>query len=86
MPFLWLAVDDPPGPQSDRALIESGAIALLSRLSNSTADPPSASWLGRHADRPEIGHSGLWNVRHVRDGWQPRFLDALARRVEAAPA
>ena len=33
MPFLWLAVDDEPGPQSQRGYIERNAIALLSNRS-----------------------------------------------------
>ena len=30
LPFLWLAVDDPPGRSSQRGVIERGAIGLLS--------------------------------------------------------
>ena len=30
MPFLWLAIDDEPGPNSLRGLIERNSIALLS--------------------------------------------------------
>ena len=32
MPFLWLEVDDPPGPRSRRGYIERNAIALLSAV------------------------------------------------------
>lgn len=32
MPFLWLSVDDEPGPGSVRGYIERNAIALLSKL------------------------------------------------------
>jgi hypothetical protein len=59
MPFLWLAVDDPPSPESERGVIESGSIALLSRLSNPFADPLSEAWLGHWADRAVIRESGL---------------------------
>lgn len=67
MPFLWLPVDDPPGPSSDRSRIEVGTIALLSNLSNPAADRPSLGWIGNHSSREEVAHSGLWNVNHVRN-------------------
>jgi hypothetical protein len=82
MPFLWLGVDDPPGPGSDRAVIEAGAISLLSRRSNPEADPPSPTWLGHCAARETIRSSGLWNVRHVDGRGDPRFLEVLSRRIE----
>src|SRR6202023_1743138 len=40
MPFLWLDVNDPPGPLSDRGTVEAGAIALLSGLGRSQVDEP----------------------------------------------
>ena len=46
MPFLCLAVDDEPGPQSARGFIERNAIALLSNHGKAPLDPPSAQWLG----------------------------------------
>ena len=51
MPFVWLAVDDPPGPMSLRGVIERNTIALLSNLGKPPLDPPSASWRGRACDR-----------------------------------
>jgi hypothetical protein len=77
MPFLWLAVDDPPGAGSDRGVIEAGAIALLSNLDRKPIDPPSATWLGRCAARDAIRRSGLWNVNHVADAPKEDFLTVL---------
>ena len=67
MPFLWLNVDDAPGPDSQRAAIERHAIALLSGGDDggSSLDPPSDGWLGRFSDRDLVRRSGLWNNRHV---------------------
>ena len=81
MPFLWLAVDDPPGPSSDRGVIERGAIALLSAPSSRAADQPSPGWLGRFSDRPAITSSGLWNVNHVGDRIDTTFMDSLERNI-----
>ncbi len=77
MPFLWLGVDDAPGPGSRRALIERNAIALLSGYAESALDPPSPSWLGLHSDRKPVRRSGLWNNRHVDESYDPLFLDVL---------
>jgi hypothetical protein len=46
----------------ERLRIERGLIALLSRH---PLGEPSADWLGRHAEAPEIREVGLWNVQHV---------------------
>jgi hypothetical protein len=83
LPFLWLAVDDPPGRTSHRGVIERGAIGLLSRRANPLADPPSPSWLGLHAVGPEIRTSGLWNVNHVDEPYDPSFLEVLETRIAA---
>jgi len=77
MPFLWLSV---PG-RADRGYLESNSITLLSRLAGGP-DQPSTSWLGRHAERPEIRASGLWNVQHVSGHYEPAFLHRLARLVD----
>ena len=84
MPLLWLAVPDEPGPSSARAVIEAGAIALLSRRSNPTADPPSANWLGGWSSRATVRESGLWNVRHV-DGPTTNLLPTLEQHLSSAP-
>ncbi len=82
MPLLWLAIEDPPGPASDRAYIERNAIALLSGR-GWTIDIPSASWLGRFSPQEVIARSGLWNLNYVGSDYDPRFLDVLARYVDA---
>lgn len=86
MRFLWLPVNDEPGPSSDRGLIERNAIALLSNFGKDALDLPSPSWLGRHCNRPRVRESGLWNANHVDESCDPAFLDHLERLVaEAAP-
>ena len=65
MPFLWINVDDPPSPDSQRAYIERNSIALLSGYGTRTADNPSQRWLGHHSDRERVRLSGLWNNNHV---------------------
>jgi len=82
MPFLWLGVDDAPGPDSDRGVIERGAIALLSEIGKPTLDPPSPDWLGQYCDRPKVQASGLWNNNHVDEVYDPAFLDVMAYWVE----
>ncbi len=84
MPFLWLAVDDPPGPNSLRGEVERNSIALLSNLEKPPLDPPSAGWRGRACDRgsARVRDSGLWNQRHVDEQYDPAFLDALEDLVE----
>ncbi len=78
MPFLWLDVPD----RTARYDIEAGAIGLLSRCSGGV-EPPSAGWLGRYALKTEIGDSGLWNVQHTGERYDPGFLDLMAARVHA---
>lgn len=63
MPLLWVDVPD----RHDRAAIEQACIALLGNRIQPSIDPPSADWLGRHADRNAVRESGLWNVNHVDD-------------------
>ena len=82
MPFLWLDVDDEPGPSSERGLIERNVIALLSSAREPAPDPASAAWLGRFSDRDRVGRSGLWNNRHVDERYSASFLDVMQRRVE----
>ena len=80
MPFLWLDVDDSPGPQSLRGYIERNAIALLSNGGPGSNDPGSTTWLGRWAAAGAIRSSGLWNVNHVGDRYDLAFLDVLLHR------
>lgn len=79
MPFLWIGVDDDPGPTSLRGYIERNAIALLSNYSfrDMPIDPPSATWLGQWAARERLRRSGLWNANHVAEDYAPAFLDVL---------
>ena len=83
MPFLWLEVDDAPGPDSKRGFIERNAIALLSGHNHSEFDEPSTEWLGRYSDRELVRLSGLWNNRHVDEDYAPIFLDDMERWIDA---
>jgi hypothetical protein len=77
MPFLWLAIDDDPGPDSLRGLVERNSIALLSNAGKASADAPSPDWLGLHCSRKQVRASGLWNNNHVDESYAPAFLDDL---------
>jgi len=77
MPFLWLAIDDEPGPDSLRGYVERNAIALLSNYCKEPLDPPSGNWLGRLCNRDRVRASGLWNQNHVDEQYDPAFLDTL---------
>lgn len=85
MPFLWLQIDDEPGPSSDRGYIERNSIALLSSEVARALDPPSATWLGRHSRSPAVQLSGLWNVRGIGDPVEHGFLDRLEHLVSSSP-
>jgi len=88
MPFLWIEVPDPPGPDSLRAYIERNTIALLSNYKKPALDAPSPSWLGAHCNREKVRTSGLWNQNHVDEPYDPAFLDELerlVRKMEGAP-
>ncbi len=77
MPFLWLGVDDPPGPASLRGVIERNTIALLSHAQTPAVDTPSDRWLGGFSDREMVRASGLWNNHHVAEPHDPSFLDEM---------
>jgi len=81
MPFLWLAVSDPAGRESHRGYLEANAIGLLSNCGRYPMHPPSPDWLGRWAESPRVRESGLWNVSHVDQGYDPAFLDLFERYV-----
>ena len=81
MPFLWLDIDDEPGPTSDRGLVERNAIGLLSASTSPAPDTASAGWLGQFSDRARVRGSGLWNSNHVDESYAPSFLDALDEYV-----
>jgi hypothetical protein len=82
LPFLWIDVDDEPGPESDRAYIERNALALVSNYRKDSLDPRNDNWLGRASPRSEISNSGLWNINHVGEQYDTAFLDRLADAVE----
>lgn len=86
MPFLWLAVDDDPGPESLRGVIERNAIALLSNRGRAPIDPPSVAWLGHECNRERVRSSGLWNSNHVDDDYDPAFLDTLQTCIDRMEA
>jgi len=84
LPFLWVSVDDEPGPSSDRADIERNTIALVSNFESEPLDPRNEDWLGKASPCREIQKSGLWNVNHVDEEYDPAFLDRLEDAVDAA--
>ncbi|KTG29016.1 hypothetical protein [Haloferax profundi] len=81
-PFVWLAVDDEPSPESQRASIERNAIALLSHYQRAAVDPRPDGWLGNDSRSEKIRESGLWNVNHVDEEYDPTFLDDLQAAVD----
>ena len=83
MPVLWLEVNDEASPDSDRGYLERNLIALLSGPSG-PLDLPSMNWLGRWSSREAISFSGLWNVNHVYEEYDPNALDVLEKYVESA--
>ena len=82
LPFLWVDIDDEPGPESDRASVERNAIALVSNYEKAAVDARSDGWLGRQSPRDEVAASGLWNIDHVGERYDSAFLDRLADAVE----
>jgi hypothetical protein len=84
MPFLWLDIDDPPGPDSLRGFIERNAIALLSNHERMPFDLASPDWLGHSSGRARVRSSGLWNQQHVEEAHDPIFLDALEELIDAS--
>lgn len=80
---IVVPVLDESGPQSFRGFVERNSIALLS-TEGRRAHPPSARWLGHCAPSKDITQSGLWNVRHVRDGVADDFLERLGQLVSSA--
>lgn len=82
MPFLWLAIDDEPGPASMRGYIERNAIALLSNYGKPAIDPASPNWLGHKCNRDKVRQSGLWNQNHVDENYDPAFLATFQTLIE----
>lgn len=82
LPFLWVKVNDEPGPESDRAYLERNIIALVSNFEKESIDPCSADWLGRYSPREKISDSGLWNINHIEENYDPAFLDRLQKYID----
>jgi hypothetical protein len=76
MPVYWIAVPGPSGSSNRRAYIERNAIALLSNHLD-PVDKASGRWLGNSCPSAEVRGSALWNVNHVNEDYDPRFLDDL---------
>jgi hypothetical protein len=85
LPFLWLSIDDEPGPGSSRGLIEQNVIALASGLQEPVINPSSPSWLGLYSGRDKVRRSGLWNQRHVDENHVPNSLDVQEAAIETQP-
>jgi len=79
MPFIWLEINDEPGPDNLRGYIERNSISLLSNYNRESnpIDPPSKSWLGQWAKSIRVQKSGLWNSNHVDESFDMQFLDTL---------
>jgi hypothetical protein len=80
-PFLPVSLDDEPGPDSDRAVVERTLIARLSNVETESIDPRADCWLGRHSRSREIRASGLWNVAHVGEEHDRSALHLLEDAV-----
>ena len=80
LPFLWVGVPDEPGQSSDRGTLETNSIALLS-TEGLVVDPPGKDWLGHDAPSRAISQSGLWNVDHVGERYDPGFIGRLEEYV-----
>jgi len=83
MPFLWLDIDDEPGPDSARGYIERNSIALLSNYGKPELDAPSSTWLGSSSNRVLVRESGLWNSNHVEEDYDRAFLNDLESLIAA---
>lgn len=86
LPFLWVEIDDAPGLDSDRAYVERNAIALVSNYGRTPIDSRPDDWLGMHNPAEEIHESGLWNVNHVDEAYDPAFLDILKDYINGSAA
>lgn len=86
MPFLWLEINDCPGPKSDRGYIERNAISLLSNWNklgtSGVIDPPSSKWLGLHCKNEKVVKSGLWNSNHVNEEYDREFLKKVSKYIQ----
>lgn len=81
MPFLYLSVEDEPGPNSLRSYIERNSIALLSNYNKGPLDKASEEWLGNKCIREKVSRSNLWNKNHVDENYNPDFLNTFEKLV-----
>lgn len=86
MDFVVLAVDDEPGPRSERAFVERNSIALLSNYARPPLDGASAGWLGRRCGREKVRQSGLWNTQHVDAAYDSSFMENMRTLMEEMKA
>ncbi|MFB6254731.1 MAG: hypothetical protein ABEI06_08980 [Halobacteriaceae archaeon] len=82
LPFLWIKVNDEPGPESLRGYFERNIIGLLSNYNREPIDPRNSSWLGNDSPNAAIRKSGLWNVDHVSEDYDPTFFEKLEMHIE----
>lgn len=83
MQVAWLEVPDPSSADSDRGYLERNFIALLAGPTG-PLDLPSGNWLGRWSTREAVRSSGLWNVNHVYETFDPTSLDVFEQHIEVA--
>ena len=83
MPVVCLEVPDESSADSDRGYLERNFIALLAGPTG-PLDLPSGNWLGRWSTRDAVNNSGLWNVNHVYETFDPTALDVFEQYVEVA--
>jgi hypothetical protein len=81
MSVLWIAVDDQPGPRSDRAFLERNIIALLACRNPQKS---RGGWLGDHSPNENIRLSRLWNVDHIKRNFDERALNVFEDYVDLA--
>ena len=86
LPFLWVDINDEPSADSHRAYIEQNTIALLSNYQQDPVDRRSNGWLGNHSRSEKICESGLWNVNHVDEEYDPAFLTLLEEYINETSA
>lgn len=83
MPFLWLRIEDEPGPESLRGIIERNSIALLSQFDVPRAPLTHVDWLGSFSDRERVQRSRLWNNNHVYESYDAEFLKLFERLIQS---
>jgi hypothetical protein len=82
LPFLYLSVNDAPGPESSRGYIERNVIALLSNFNKLPLDRLSEHWLGNWSDRGRVKGSSLWNQNHVDETFDPAFISQFRSIID----